>query len=101
MIEQYITVETINLLQLMGSMILGFWIKDLAVNFVSGFSFWLNKAFNAGDEVYLDKQKAIIIKIGFRQTIFQMEDDRGTTWRYVANSRINVLKLEKLIRKEE
>lgn len=67
MIEQFITVETLNL--------------------------------NAGDEVYIDK--AIIVKVGFRQTIFQIEDERGITWRYVWNDRIKFLRIEKVVRKDD
>ena len=101
MIEQFLTPETLSLIEFVATMVLGFWVKDLAVNLVAGFSFWLNKAFNTGDTVYIDGKKAIIIRIGLRQTIFQIEDDRGITWRYVNNTRIPVLKLEKVVREDE
>lgn len=98
MIEQFLTPETFNLLEFVAIMVLGFWVKDLATNFVAGFSFWMNRAFNVGDTVYIDSQKAIIVRIGIRQTIFQIEDDRGITWRYVWNDRIKNLKMEKIVR---
>lgn len=101
MIEQFLTPETLNLIEFVATMVLGFWVKDLAVNLVTGFTFWLNKAFNVGDEVYIDGAKAIIIRIGFRQTIFQIEDERGITWRYVWNDRIKFLKMEKVVREEK
>ncbi len=101
MIEQFLTPETLNLIEFVATMVLGFWVKDLAVNLVTGFTFWLNKAFNVGDEVYIDSAKAIIIRIGFRQTIFQIEDERGITWRYVWNDRIKYLKMEKVVRKDD
>lgn len=100
MIEQFMTPETLNLIEFIGTMILGFWIKDLVVNLVTGFTFWTNKSFNVGDEVYIDGSKAIIVRIGIRQTIFQIEDERGITWRYVWNDRIKFLKIEKVIRKD-
>lgn len=101
MLEQFITPETLSLIEFIGSMILGFWIKDLAINLVTGFMFWRNRSFNLGDEVYIDNAKAIIVKIGIRQTVFQIEDDRGITWRYVWNDRIKYAKLEKVVRKED
>ena len=76
---------------------LGLAVKDLVTTFVSGMLFSFNRQFNEGDHVYLDKEKAIIVKIGLRQTIFQIENGRGVTWRYVYNDRIKTLKLEKVI----
>ena len=101
MIEQFLTPENFRLIEFVATMVLGFWVKDLAINFVAGFSFWMNKAFNAGDEVYIDSQKAIIVRIGFRQTIFQIEDERGIIWRYIWNNRIQYTKLEKIIKRKE
>jgi hypothetical protein len=57
-------------------------------------------AFNEGDEVLLDGELAMIVKIGARQTVFGVYSDRGYTWRYVPNERIPYLKLEKVIKKD-
>ena len=101
MIEQFLTPETLSLIEFVATMILGFWVKDLAVSLATGFSFWIDKAFNVGDTVYIDGKKAIIVAIGLRQTIFQIEDERGITWRYVFNARIKTLRLEKVVREKE
>jgi hypothetical protein len=60
----------------------------------------MDPAFNEGDEVLLDGELAMIVKIGARQTVFGVYSDRGYTWRYVPNERIPVLKLEKVIKKD-
>jgi hypothetical protein len=60
----------------------------------------MNPAFNEGDEVLLDSELAMIVKIGTRETVFGVYSDRGYTWRYVPNERIPYLKLEKVIKKD-
>lgn len=79
----------------------GLAIKDLVSTFVSGFLFYLNRDFNEGDHVYLDGEECVIVKIGMRQTVFDIKNGRGETWRYVYNDRIKYLKLEKVIRVKE
>ena len=74
-----------------------FWFKDFATNFMQGLKFRFNPAFNEGDEVLLDGEQSIIVKIGLRETVF---GSRGYTWRYVANDKIPNLKLEKIINKD-
>jgi len=79
------------------------WLKDLATKIAKGLSFRLNKAFNEGDKVILDNEPAIIVKIGFSQTVFAIYKSKKNTneietyWRYVANERISWVKLEKVI----
>ena len=62
--------------------------------------FKFDPAFNEGDEVLLDGELAMIVKIGARQTVFGVYSERGYTWRYVPNERIPYLKLEKVIKKD-
>ena len=52
---------------------------------MQGLKFRFNPAFNEGDEVLLDGEQAIIVKIGLRETVFGCYGNRGYTWRYVAN----------------
>ena len=80
---------------------LGLAVKDLVTTFVSGVLFKFNKAFNEGDLVYLEGHEAVIIKIGFRQTVFEIDDERGHIWRFIYNDRVKYLKLEKVIRENE
>ena len=79
------------------SLVVTFWVKDLAVKIAKGLSFKMNKAFNEGDEVLIDGKKAIIVKIGITQTVFGIYTASGYTWRYVPNERIAWIKLEKII----
>ena len=83
------------------SIAIGLAVKDLLTTSVSGFLFWLDRNFNEGDEVYIDGEKAIIVRIGFRQTVFGIDNGRGYTWRFVYNHRISHMKLEKVIIKAE
>ena len=83
-----------------GSIIVGMWIKDWATGFAKGARFRMSKSFNEGDKVILDGKPALIIKIGFTETVFGVYNDDGYTWRYVQNERIPYLKLEKIVDKD-
>ncbi len=82
------------------SLVVAIWFKDFAVGLAKGLRFKYDPAFNEGDEVLLDGELAMIVKIGARQTVFGVYSDRGYTWRYVPNERIPFLKLEKVIKKD-
>ena len=82
------------------SLIIAFWLKDFAQNLLIGIKFRMNSAFNEGDKVLLDGNDAIIVKIGIRDTVFGVYSERGYTWRYVPNTRIPMLKLEKIVNPE-
>lgn len=74
--------------------------KDFATSLAKGLKFKLNRAFNEGDKVLLDDKDAIIVKIGISETVFGVYSERGYTWRFVPNERIQFLKLEKVINKD-
>jgi len=82
------------------SLVVAIWFKDFATGLAKGLKFKMDPAFNEGDELLLDGELAMIVKIGARQTVFGVYSDRGYTWRYVPNERIPVLKLEKVIKKD-
>jgi len=82
------------------SLVIAFWLKDFAQNLMIGIKFRMNSAFNEGDKVLLDGNDAIIVKIGVKETVFGVYSDRGYTWRYVPNTKIPNLKLEKIINSE-
>ena len=82
------------------SIMIAFWLKDFAQNLLIGIKFRMNSAFNEGDKVLLDGNDAIIVKIGIRDTVFGVYSERGYTWRYVPNTRIPMLKLEKIVNPE-
>ena len=82
--------------------IFGFMLKDYGQKLAKGIAFSWNKQFQEGDHVLLDGERALIVKIGFTQTVFGVtkssgEFDGDYVWRYVPNERIDYLKLEKII----
>tara|TARA_Y100000310_G_C20289541_1_gene626553 strand:+ start:56 stop:493 length:438 start_codon:yes stop_codon:yes gene_type:complete len=79
------------------SLIVAIWFKDFATGMAKGLKFKMNKAFNAGDQVILDGQDAVIVSVGTTETVFGIYSEKGYTWRYVPNERIAMLKLEKVI----
>jgi len=89
--------EIIKYMSLIITLIIGLLIKDVASNLVSGVLFYLDKNFNDGDTVYIDGYPAIIIKIGIRTTVFGITNSRGYTWRFVQNSKVSELSLEKIV----
>ena len=82
------------------SLLVAIWMKDYATSLAKGLKFKMNPAFNEGDEVLLDGELAMIVKIGTRETVFGVYSEIGYTWRYVPNERIPYLKLEKVIKKD-
>jgi hypothetical protein len=81
------------------SLVVAVWFKDFATGIAKGLRFKMNPAFNEGDEVLLDSEPAMIVKIGTTETVFGVYSERGYTWRYVPNERIPYIKLEKVINK--
>src|SRR6056300_50539 len=76
--------------------------KDFASQIAKGMAFKMNKAFQEGDKVILDGEKALIVKIGITTTVFGVQKRGGDlngdyVWRYVPNERIPFLKIEKII----
>lgn len=80
------------------SVVITIWFKDFATNLAKGIQFIRNPAFMPGDVVYLDGETATIISIGIRETVFAMDRDGQRVWRYVPNSRIDFVKLEKIVK---
>tara|TARA_B110000902_G_C14223503_1_gene556087 strand:+ start:146 stop:550 length:405 start_codon:yes stop_codon:yes gene_type:complete len=86
------------LISVLVSGIIALSIKDYITKFAKGLAFQMNKSFSEGDKVILDKEVALIVKIGMTQTVFGITKPNGDyTWRYVPNERIPSLRLEKVI----
>ena len=83
------------LLALTLSIGIGLWAKDALDALIKGLTFRADTAIEEGCTVYIDGDKATIIKIGIFKTTFQITNGRGVTWRYVPNKRIEFLKIEK------
>jgi hypothetical protein len=79
------------------TLMIGLAIRDAATSFVKGAKFRFNPAFQEGDKVLLDGSPALIVKIGLSETVFGIYGEDGYTWRYVPNTRIEFLKLEKIV----
>ena len=82
--------------------VIAIWLKDFAIKIAKGIMFNMNKAFQEGDKVILDGERALIVKIGLTQTVFGITKEGGDwdgdyVWRYVPNERIPFLKLEKVV----
>lgn len=78
---------------------LGLVVKDLLTAFVQGALFRFNRDFSEGDEVILDDEDAYIVSIGWRYTKFGVYKDHDIlAWRYIPNTHIKAVKLEKIVR---
>tara|TARA_B110000285_G_scaffold48761_1_gene55269 strand:+ start:2019 stop:2390 length:372 start_codon:yes stop_codon:yes gene_type:complete len=73
------------------------WVKDTIGSFMEGMKFRTNKHFKEGDKVLLEGQQAMIISIGWRQSVFGVYGEAGYTWRFIPNKKIESLKLEKIV----
>ena len=89
------------LLALTVSIGVGLWLKDAMDALVKGLTFRADTAIEEGCTVYIDGQRATIIKIGIFKTTFQIQNGKGTTWRFVPNKRIEFLRIEKVITENE
>ena len=92
-----LTTALVPLMAIFLSLGLGFFLKDLLVNFINGLKFKLDPSFNEGDKCIIDGDKSVIVKIGLYETVFSIYNGRGHVWRYVPNDRIKFLKSEKVI----
>ncbi len=80
------------------SLVITIWFKDFATNIAKGLSFKRKPGFEPGDSVFLDGERALIISIGIQETVFEIQRDSNTVWRYVPNARTDIIKLEKIIK---
>lgn len=74
-------------------------IKDVLSSAAFGFLFYLDKSFNEGDNVYINGEHATIVKISITRSIFKMHETNR--WKYVHNSKIRDLDLEKVVEPNE
>ena len=79
------------------SILVMLWIKDAIGCFLQGLKFRNNKHFQEGDKVLLEGQQAMIITIGWKQSVFGVYGEKGYTWRFIPNNKIESLKLEKIV----
>ena len=78
--------------------LIGMALKDAAAAIAKGMMFRFNGTFKEGDIVFLDSERAIIVKIGILQSVFGITKDDGTyCWRYINNTKMDNLRLEKIL----
>ena len=70
------------------SIVFFLWFKDYATGIAKGLKFKIDPHFQEGDEVWLENEPAVILKIGTSTTIFGIVNGRGNVWRFVDNERI-------------
>ena len=92
-----LTNALVPLIAIFLSLGLGFFIKDLIANFVTGVRFKFDGSFNEGDKCIVDGDRAVLVKVGIYESVFSIINGRGHVWRFVPNERIKFLKIEKII----
>lgn len=80
------------------TVLFGMAIKDAAAAIAKGMAFRFNGVFREGDVVFLDGERAIVVKIGILQSVFGITKKDGTyCWRYINNTKIDNVRLEKIL----
>lgn len=84
------------------AMLLGFALKDLITNTIYGVKFICAEHWAAGQEVILEGKRARIIKVGFYETVFQVEcPDGAVLWRYISNTNLANIDIARVIRESK
>ena len=97
-LSEHVTQLFLPIVATMMVVLFGLALKDAAAAIAKGMAFRFNGVFHEGDVVFLDGQRAIIVKIGILQSVFGVTKDDGTyCWRYVNNTKMDNLKLEKIL----
>ena len=94
-LDIYMLIEPIIGIIIVG--VIALWVKSLIEDLVAGIRWRLKPGFEPGDECFLDGERATIVSIGYRETIFEIDNGRGKVWRYIDNKRIPMVRLEKII----
>jgi hypothetical protein len=81
--------------------VVALWLKEIVADVVASARWRMKPGFEPGDSVFLDGEHATIVSIGWRETIFEIDNGRGKVWRYIYNTRIPTHRLEKIIKKKE
>ena len=94
-LDIYMLIEPLIGIILVG--VIALWIKSLIEDLVAGIRWRLKPGFEPGDECFLDGERATIVSIGYRETIFEIDNGRGKVWRYIDNKRVPFHRLERII----
>jgi hypothetical protein len=97
-ISSHLTELFLPIIAAMMVVLFGLAMKDAAAAIAKGMAFRFNGVFKEGDIVFLNDERAIIVKIGVLQSVFGITKSDGTyCWRYINNTKIDSLKLEKIL----
>ncbi len=97
-LSNHITLLFLPIIAVVMTVLFGMAIKDAAAAIAKGMAFRFNGVFKEGDIVFLDGERAIIVKIGILQSVFGLTKPDGTyCWRYVSNIKMDNLKMEKIL----
>ena len=97
-LSTHLTVLFLPVMAVVMTVLFGMALKDMAAAIAKGMAFRFAGTFKEGDVVFLDGERAIIVKIGILQSTFGITKPDGTyCWRYINNTRMDYLKLEKIL----
>ena len=97
-LSNHITVLFLPVLAVVMTTLFAMALKDAAAAIVKGMMFRFNGKFKEGDVAFVDGERAIVVKIGILQSTFGITKDDGTyCWRYVNNTKIDNIRLEKIL----
>ena len=97
-LSTHLSILFIPLIAAVMTVLFGMAIKDAAAAIAKGLMFRFNNVFSEGDIVFLNGERAIIVKIGIMQSLFGITKPDGTyVWRYINNTKIDNIVLEKIL----
>lgn len=101
-ISEDLTLILLPVIAALLAVVIGILIKDAATAIAKGLAFKFDPNFKEGDIVLLDGERTLIVKIGLFKSVFGSTKEDGTyCWRYIHNTRIQYLKLEKIINQND
>ena len=97
-LSEHLTVLFLPVIAVVMTVLFGMAIKDMAAAIAKGMAFRYSGVFKEGDIVFLDGERAIVVKLGIMQSVFGITKEDGTyCWRYINNTKVDNLKLEKIL----
>ena len=97
-LSNHLSVLFLPVIAVVMTVLFGMMIKDAGAAIAKGVAFRFNGVFKEGDIVFLDGERAIIVKIGILQSVFGITKPDGTyCWRYISNMRMDHIVLEKIL----
>jgi len=97
-LSEHLTVLFLPVIAVVMTVLFGMALRDMAAAIAKGMAFRYSGVFKEGDIVFLDGERAIVVKLGIMQSVFGITKEDGTyCWRYINNTKVDNLKLEKIL----